>query len=198
MYLDARGKEYECEEGQVKTTLMVILLIGGAFAISLCGMAREVVLNEVAWAGNASDPTAEWIELYNTTDHIIDLSGWRLVSSDGAPNITLAGTIASQGYLVLYRLAAKGGDIAGRIYYAGALRDGGESLRLINSAGSEVDSANRQGGPWPAGKAGDVPYTMERIDSQGPILRHARREELRLIHTPASHLLLQPRSSTSR
>jgi len=167
MYLDARGKEYECEEGQVKTTLMVILLIGGAFAISLCGMARAVVLNEVAWAGNASDPTAEWIELYNTTDHIIDLSGWRLVSSDGAPNITLAGTIASQGYLVLYRLRAKGGDIAGRIYYAGALRDGGESLRLINSAGSEVDSANRQGGPWPAGKAGDVPYTMERIDSQG-------------------------------
>lgn len=162
-----KQQRVQCEEEQMKRTLMVFLLIGGAFAISLCGMSREVVLNEVAWAGNASDPTGEWIELYNTTDHIVDLSGWRLVSSDGAPNITLAGTIASQGYLVLYRLGAKGGDIAGRIYYSGALRDGGESLHLINSAGSEVDSANSQGGPWPAGKVSDVPCTMERIDSQG-------------------------------
>ena len=122
----------------MKTTLMVFLLISGMFVISLCGMAREVVLNEVAWAGNADDPTAEWIELYNTTDHAIDLSSWQLVSSDGAPSITLTGTIASGGYIVLYRAGTKSGDVEGRIYYSGALRDGGESLRLLDPSGNAV------------------------------------------------------------
>ena len=166
--LDACGKEWKREEEQVKNTLMVFLLIGGVFVVSLCGMTREVALNELAWAGNAGDPTAEWIELYNTTDHAVDLSGWRLVSSDGAPDITLAGTIASGGYVVLCRASTKGGDVEGRIYYSGALRDGGESLRLLDSEGNEIDSANCGGGTWPAGKVDDVPCTMERIDPSGP------------------------------
>jgi len=152
----------------VKTTLMVFLLIGGVFAVSLCGIAAEVVLNEVAWAGNADDPTAEWIELHNTTDHVVDLSSWRLVSSDGAPDITLAGTLPSQGYVVLYRSSTREGEIEGRVYYSGALRDGGESLRLLDPAGNEADSANHRGGMWPAGKVNDVPCTMERIDPDEP------------------------------
>lgn len=152
----------------MKTTSMVLLLVVCVFAISLSGMAREVALNEIAWAGNASDPTAEWIELYNTTDHAVDLSGWRLVSSDGAPDIALSGTIPSHGYLVLYRSSTQGKGINGKTFYTGALRDGGETLLLLDPAGSVVDSANHQGGAWPAGKAGDVPRTMERINPDGP------------------------------
>ncbi len=151
----------------MKTTLIVTLLIGGVFVISLLATGRDVAINEVAWAGSAGDPTAEWIELYNITASSVDLTGWRLVSSDGAPDIALTGSIASHTYLVLYRLGAKGKRVEGRIYYSGAMRDGGESLRLLNSAGNEIDSANSQGGPWPAGKLGDVPRTMERIDPNG-------------------------------
>ncbi|HDL84823.1 MAG TPA: lamin tail domain-containing protein, partial [Candidatus Acetothermia bacterium] len=151
----------------MKTTLIVILLIGGVFAISLVGIARDVAISEIAWAGSAGDPTAEWIELYNTTDSAVNLSGWRLVSSDGAPDTALGGSIAPHGYLVLYRATAKNKKVEGRIYYSGALRDGGESLRLLDPAGNEVDSANRQGGAWPAGSAGNPPRTMERINENG-------------------------------
>ena len=152
----------------MKTTLIIILLIGGVFSISLCGTGSDVTISEVAWAGSADDPTAEWIELHNTTTAVIDLSGWRLISSDGAPEIALTGKIPPHEYRVLHRSDAGPERSDDRITYSGALRDGGESLYLLNSAGVEADSANSQGGAWPAGKAGDVPCTMERIDQSGP------------------------------
>ena len=156
-----------CEEEQLKTTLFImILIIGSMFVTSVLGSGRDVAISEISWAGSSGDPTAEWIELYNTTDSAIDLSGWRLVSSDGAPDISLSGSIDPHGYLVLHRAGAS--DSSGTLTYTGALRDGGEGLRLFDAAGEEVDSANSQGGAWPAGTAGDPPRTMERIDEEGP------------------------------
>jgi len=138
-----------------------------------------VVINEVCWAGAIWDYTAEWIELFNTTDLPISLEGWQLISSDGAPHIHLHGVIqphtddaAASGYFLLER----GSDesvpgIAADLVYQGALSNLGEMLALIDSSGRIIDSANvplSADSPlaWPAGtdNRGMLPFaSMERV-----------------------------------
>ena len=128
---------------------------------------RAVVINEVAWAGTAASTTDEWIELYNTTDGEIDLSGWRLVSDDGSPDIVLSGVIPARGFFLLERGDDETiSDIPADQLYQGALSNSGETLRLFDPEGRLIDTANGDGGPWPAGTAAydTPPYaSMERI-----------------------------------
>ncbi len=63
----------------------------------------DVVIHEVAWGGTAANSAHEWIELYNHTAADIDLTGWRLFSSDGKPDITLTGVISAFGYYLIER-----------------------------------------------------------------------------------------------
>lgn len=137
---------------------------------------RTIAINEVAWGGVCGDSTGEWIELVNLTDDTIDLEGWRLVSSDGNPEISLTGTIDPLetesdrvgGYYLLERDdddAVPG--IEADLIYTGALYDGGEALSLIDPKGRVIDTANQEGGPWPAGTDGELPCTMERVDPTG-------------------------------
>ncbi len=141
----------------------------------------SVRINEIAWGGTPAGPAHEWIELVNTTGAPIVLDGWRLTSSDGAPDILLSGMLAplspfdsSAGYFLLER----GSDNAvperpADMIYAGALRDSGEVLSLFDADGHIIDTANgfhaptEEGVPWPAGAAqfGAEPFaTMERTD----------------------------------
>ena len=64
---------------------------------------RDVVVNEVAWAGHSDHTGDEWIELLNNTAATICLEGWRLVASDGGPSITLGGEIAPNAYYLIER-----------------------------------------------------------------------------------------------
>ena len=141
-----------------------------------------VVMNEICWAGAVWDHTAEWIELFNTTDLPIDLEGWQLISSDGAPCIRLHSVIqpqtddvAASGYFLLER----GSDesvpgIAADLVYQGALTNSGEILALIDSSGRVIDSVNASlsaDSPlsWPAGSdnRGVLPFaSMERVRFQ--------------------------------
>lgn len=164
-------------------------LVGGVVAIvaaslvSLTAVAPDapgsVVINEIAWAGASWDATAEWIELYNTTPAAIDLAGWRLVSSDGAPYIDLCGTIqphvpgdSATGFFLLERATDDAvPDLPADLIYDASLTDRGEALYLYEPSGRLVDSANASDGnvssPWPAGSdAHAVPphASMERID----------------------------------
>jgi len=158
-------------------------------AIAICilsgvvwGSSPTVVINEVAWGGSPLDPKAEWIELVNGSDEEIDLSGWRLVSSDGAPDILLSGRIGpldgedpKSGYFLLMR---RGGEIPGVEpdgVYTGALTDRGETLYLYDRDGKLVDTANLpvegEAIGWPAGTngRGDPPFcSMERVDYRLP------------------------------
>ena len=145
---------------------MVIFGVCAFFALA------EPVINEIAWGGRPDDPSAEWIELYNPGDKAVQLDGWRLYSSDGAPDILLHGEIPAGGYYLLER----GSDntvpgINADLIYEGALRDSGEALFLVNPSGETIDSANAEGGDWPAGTDifGDPPCaSMERIDPSAP------------------------------
>lgn len=141
-----------------------------------------VVMNEICWAGAAWDHTAEWIELFNTTDLPIDLEGWHLISSDGAPHIRLHGVIqprANDAPASGYFLLERGSDesvpgIAADLVYQGALRNSGETLALIDSSGRIVDTANAfprtdSSLAWPAGSDdhGVLPFaSMERVRFQ--------------------------------
>lgn len=133
---------------------------------------RSLIINEVAWMGTSASPQDEWIELRNTTSHAIDLDGWRLQSGDGSPDITLDGVIPAGEYFLLERT---GDDTISThvadLIYTGSLGNGGESLTLLSPAGTVVDTANGDGGAWPAGvaSAGAPAYaSMERIDPGAP------------------------------
>jgi hypothetical protein len=102
--------------------------------------------------------------LYNPGSVAINITGWRLTAADGTPNITLNGTIPARGYFLLER----GDDNvvsdvpADQIYTGNALGNTGEILRLYDAANRVIDTANGNGGAWPAGSA--TTYgTMERI-----------------------------------
>ena len=158
--------------------LLSLLLLG--IAAHSTDIPPTVILNEVAWGGADWDHTAEWIELLNVSGESITLDGWRLISSDGSPNVLLHGTLApwnlehpEDGLLLLERANDRAApDVAADIIYAGALDDGGEALFLIDARGQVVDSANAPAypndvAPWPAGTgAQGVPThaSMERID----------------------------------
>ena len=111
-----------------------------------------VRINEVAWMGNASSTSAEWIELYNNSSGPVSLAGWNLRVSDDTPDIDLTGEIESGEYLVLRR----GQD------YTGALENQGESwLTLYDPDGWYMDDVFTN--PWPAGN-NNTKQTMERVD----------------------------------
>jgi len=59
---------------------MVAAFVGGlqeSARAAASASALDVVINEVAWAGNSSTYSQdEWIELYNTTPSTVSLGGW--------------------------------------------------------------------------------------------------------------------------
>lgn len=51
-----------------------------------------IIINELAWAGSSSSSQDEWIELKNTTDEDIDLTGWQITkdtSGDGSNEVLM-------------------------------------------------------------------------------------------------------------
>jgi hypothetical protein len=126
--------------------------------------ARSVIINEVAWAGTTSSLTGdEWIELYNTTNASINITGWTLKASDGTPTITLNGTISAGGYFLLERDDdTTVSDIPADQIYTGELSNSGEALSLLDGSGTVIDTANGNGGSWPKGSSSTY-ETMERI-----------------------------------
>ncbi len=114
---------------------------------------QSVLINEVAWSGTLASSSDEWIELHNPGAIAIQLSGWRL--TDGADiSISLSGSLAAYSFYLLERTDdTTVADIAADEIYTGSLRDSGEVLQLLGSAGELVDSANSSGGSWPAGSS---------------------------------------------
>ncbi len=112
---------------------------------------RSVMINEVAWSGTKASASDEWIELYNPGPNAIDLSGWSL-SDGGDVHISLVGSIAASGFFLLERTDDSAiADIPADQIYTGGLSNAGEIIELHDASGDLVDSANADGGGWPAG-----------------------------------------------
>jgi hypothetical protein len=122
----------------------------------------RVIISEVAWAGTAASPNDEWIELWNPGAADVDLTGWKL-TDNGDIDIALSGSIGAGGYYLLERTDdTTVADIPADRIYTGALSNSGERLFLTDGSGRTVDTANGNGGAWPAGSA-SLGATMERI-----------------------------------
>ncbi|MBI2332833.1 MAG: lamin tail domain-containing protein, partial [Chloroflexi bacterium] len=127
---------------------------------------RSIIINEVAWAGTTSSLTDdEWIELYNSTNASVNITGWTLKAADGTPTITLNGTIPAGEYFLLERdNDTTVSDITADQIYTGDLSNSGEALSLLDGANKVIDTANGNGGSWPAGSSSTY-GTMERTST---------------------------------
>ncbi len=159
---------------------LILALIGSGLMLGIAGLAfgqqsaapriaaGAVVINEVAWGGTAAQSADEWIELYNNTPLTLSLNGWRVTTADGM-DVALQGEIAPHGYYLIERTDDSTiSDIpADRTapFGGGGLNNNGETINLSDGLGNVTDTANGDGGSWPAGTTG---ATMERIDSSGP------------------------------
>lgn len=123
---------------------------------------QTVVINEIAWMGTQESSNDEWIELLNTTDSAINISGWSLFAEDGTPTIALNGTIPANGYFLLERTDDNSapGVVADQIY-TGALGNTGEKLILQDDSSILVDEVDSSAG-WFAGHA-DARVPMLRV-----------------------------------
>ena len=163
-------------------TALLLLLFVAIPTLAPDNRRLTVVINEICWAGASSDHTLEWIELFNTTDAAIDLDGWLLASSDGAPFVRLKGVLpphtpddSTSGYYLLERGSDESvSAVAADQIYQGALTNSGEVLKLTDADGTIIDTANivfseETGRAWPAGNDGNgnPPFaSMERLRFQ--------------------------------
>jgi hypothetical protein len=104
----------------------------------------------------------EYVELYNRTDHSIDLAGWTIATATRAGRIT-SGSIEANGYALIGSAPAEAGS-ALAVANRPTLPDGGASLLLADGCGTAVamlaysdswyaDEAKKTGG-----------YSLEKID----------------------------------
>ncbi|MEK7212903.1 MAG: lamin tail domain-containing protein [Patescibacteria group bacterium] len=133
---------------------------------------KEVVINEVAWAGNSAQyPNDEWLELYNNTDGPIDLRQWKIMASGRQINWSTVknSIIPAHGYFLLERTYDNNiRDVAADIIYTlqYGFKNTGEKIELFKPDGIKVDEVDATAG-WFAGD--NVKYrTMERVSPTKP------------------------------
>lgn len=148
-------------------TLMLIaaLLMQAAFMQALTAFAYsagDVVINEIAWAGTADGSGDEWIELYNTTTSVIDLSGWYIEDDTTTVYAIASGAIEPHGYFLIED-SEEAVDNASDALIALSFANAGDSLVLKDADELVIDTVNAGGGAWYAGDS-DTKASMERVD----------------------------------
>jgi len=153
-------------------------LVAGLLLLLSSGcLGADVVINEIAWGGTAASTSDEWIELYNTTEAAIELSGWTLTfgervihfgAVEGSTQEVRRSTIEAGGYYLLERQDdGTIADVEADLLYTGSLSNNGAELQLRNAADEIVDRVDAAETGWLAGTAsgGEPPYaSMERVD----------------------------------
>ena len=129
-----------------------------------------VVINELMYNPVSDLDSDEFLELMNTGDSSVDMSGWTF----GGVTATLpAGTtIAAHGFFVLSPDAARYAAVYGKTadaVYTGKLSNSGETVSVLDSTAATVDSVTfSDTNGWPVTPDGNGP-SLELID---PALDH--------------------------
>ncbi len=126
---------------------------------------QKLIINEVAWMGQEQNPNAEWIELKNLTNSVLDLNGYQLIDRDEQIKIIFdqKDKIPPKGFYLLERTRDETvPNISADKIYTGALSNNDEGLRLFDNECNLVDEvlANPN---WPGGD-NLTKRTMERKD----------------------------------
>ena len=132
---------------------------------------NSIVINEINYNSSSSFDSGDWLELYNNTDEIQDLSNWvfKDENNDNFFNIPEGILISPNSYLVLsnnlnafQEIHSDIDNIIGEFDFG--LSGDGEILRLYNNTGDLVDIVDyKDSFPWPDEPDGNGP-TLELID----------------------------------
>ena len=127
----------------------------------------KIVINEVAWGGTKKSANDEWIELYNNTENILDLAGWKI--KIGEQEFDLEGTIDGYDFFTLTRSEGEqtiriSWTKEQRIYWEQELSDAGDYIELKNPSDEIVDYVDCLDGWFAGGVSDDDGFiSMERI-----------------------------------
>jgi len=115
-----------------------------------------IVINEFMYKAPDSNDTKDWIEIYNSSDELISLSGWMLKDDDDSHVFTMpSGTIiAPRGYIVIAedttRMRTTYSDDFPLLGQPDFGYGRGDMVRLYNSHGILADSVRYERfAPWP-------------------------------------------------
>jgi hypothetical protein len=141
----------------------------------VCGPASAaVVINEILYHAPDDLDNLQFIELHNTGDAAVDLSGWKL-TRDVRFEFPRGAKIEANSYVVV----CKDVPLFKRYYrcdpagaFEGALDHGKGHIELVNASGRKVDSVKyRSRAPWPLAADG-YSSSLERIcptaSAEGP------------------------------
>ncbi|MFC1694309.1 CotH kinase family protein [Candidatus Latescibacterota bacterium] len=116
-----------------------------------------IVINEINYNSSNDFNPGDWVELYNSYEFPVDLSGWVFKDEDDTHSFAIHSdtVIEPDGFFVLCRdSSAFAGHFPDMINYVGdigfGLGNGRESLRLFNAHNALVDSLTYDNKiPWP-------------------------------------------------
>ena len=150
-----------------RSYLALRLAAGLSLLPAVTCLAQNVVINEVHYDPVLNTDLLEFIELYNNSSNTADISGWRF--SAGVTYTFPSNTIlGAYGYAVVAENPTNLFNAYGVQAYGpfeGRLSSDGETVRLRDAAGREVDEVDYGiGFPWPVASAGDGP-SMELINA---------------------------------
>ncbi|TYP91700.1 Ig-like domain-containing protein [Fodinibius salinus] len=125
-------------------------------------LSRDIVINEVLY--NPDDQgTADFVELYNTTDKNFDLSNWTISDASSTSSIPANTQLKANEYLVVTGDAVFANSVPNAIQLSGFPafnNSSGDIVQLKNSNGESIDSL-RYATTWGGSQEGT---SMERID----------------------------------
>ncbi len=151
-----------------------LLLAGTVFGFSLVGRAETmppVTISELMWMGSSITSSDEWIELKNTTDVPIDLSGWKLNKLSSGKEVAMvtisSGTVPAGGFFLIAHFGMDASRLAvtpDLVSTSVSLVNSKLQISLYDSSGILVDRADDGIGNPAAGEytSGAVWHSMER------------------------------------
>ncbi len=124
------------------------------------------VINEINYKSSDAFDPGDWVEIYNNSDSVLDISGWQLLDEGNDFTVPPGTTIPARGYLVLCRdlidfqtFFPAVTNVIGDFGFG--LAGGGELIQLLDSGGALIDEVEYNNQPaWPIPPTGQGP-TLE-------------------------------------